>query len=74
MTIMERLQKEARSKSGIPPRELLVSEAELESLVDALNEMRMNPFKDVPKLTSDDIRRNGCRMYGIPVRVKSVHS
>ena len=74
MTIIERLQKEAHPKSGIPPREMLISDDELEPLAAALNALRMHPFKDIPKITPEDIRVHGCRMYGIPVRVASPRS
>ena len=69
MTVLAQLQKDAHPANGKPPRALLIRDDQLELLVAELNEMRMHPFKDGPKLTANDVRVHGCRLYGIAVRV-----
>jgi hypothetical protein len=73
MTILEELQRDAHPKSGIPPRELLIRDDQLDQLVSELNQLQICQLNGTPQLTSDDVRMHGCRICGISVRVVTPH-
>jgi len=67
MSLLEELRNRLRAKEHLPD-ELIIRDDQFDQLAKELNDLRMHPFTDVWKVTADDLRENGCWVFGIPVR------
>jgi len=67
MSLLDELKNRLRTKEHLPDA-LLIRDDQFEQLADELNALNANPFSDVRRVTAQDIRENGCWVFGIPVR------
>jgi hypothetical protein len=66
MDLLEELKNRVRAKENLPD-ELIIRDDQFEQLARELNDLLIHPFTNVGKVTAEDLRINGCWVFGIPV-------
>jgi hypothetical protein len=69
MTLLEELKNRLRAKEHLPD-ELTIRDDQFEQLARELNDLDST---GIVIKTADDLRVNGCWVFGIPVRAASPH-
>lgn len=62
-SLLEELKNRLRAKEHLPD-DLLIRDEQFEQLAQELNDL---DFTGIIKMTADDLRVNGCWVFGIPV-------